>query len=133
MRLLVLLLLVAAAGACVTNGYGEDGEGGCALIYCNKGYEPDESHERCVPCPKGRYSETQDMGSCDTCPNIPVHADPSFFGETGPGCAYICHPGTYGPYCQDLFSVLWRVVFLLMAVGALWEVVRRLNQGKKTR
>lgn len=129
----VLFCIVMVARGCVQNGYGEEGEGGCALVYCDKGHEPDNDHERCVPCPKGRFSETQDLGSCDTCPGIPVHADPSMFGETGPNCAYVCHEATYGPYCKTPYQIGMPIGLVLMIVVALWVLVTRLNAEKKTR
>lgn len=132
-QLLLWLVLVGAARACVTNGYGEEGAGGCALLYCNRGHEPDEPHERCTPCPKGRYSDTQDLAACKTCPNVPVHAEPTFFAETNAECLFVCHENAYGPYCQPLYSLLWPVVFLLMAIGALWVLVQKLKHGKKNR
>lgn len=131
--LVVLCVIVVVARGCVQNGYGEEGEGGCALLYCDKGYEPDEAHERCLPCPKGRFSETQDLGSCDTCPGIPVHADPSMFGETSADCAYVCHPGTYGPDCKTPYQIAMPIVLVAMLVTALWALVSRLNAEKKTR
>lgn len=134
--LVVLLLLVLVqhpclANGCGENGYGQTGENGCVVVYCNEGHHL--VNNTCMPCPRGYYSDTQDLDPCRPCVNVPRHASAVRYGEVTPNCLYRCHPGTWSPSCSSLESSLMPLAMLLTAVAGFAYFVHRVKVQKKTR
>ena len=104
--------------------------GGCVLLYCDEGYHPEE--KECVVCPKGTYSNSQDLDVCRPC-EIPTHSDPLKHGEVTPKCAYRCHTWTLGVFCNSINIVVTPTIMLIMMAVALLVFLRRVEARRKRR